>query len=98
MIITQLQLIQKFIDGQKEGRSGSPENPGNLKILGDQLIHYETPIIERYKKGYIFNNTRYSLQTGLLQKKAKSVIDESQRTDIKQVPAGYKGSLVDFIK
>ena len=42
---TQIQVVQDFLDGATEGRSGSG---GNLIIKGDQLIHYQTVIAERY--------------------------------------------------
>ena len=43
---TQIQVVQDFLDGATEGRSGSG---GNLIIKGDQLIHYQTVIAERYR-------------------------------------------------
>lgn len=71
MLITFQQLINMFVDGATEGYSGTKTNRGNLKIVGDQLIHYNTPIAERFGNKIILNTTRYSLQTGQLQKRLK---------------------------
>lgn len=71
MAITFQQVIDMFIDGSKEGYSGTKENQGNLKIKGDQLIHYSTPIAERFENKYILNTTRYSVQTGQVQKRSR---------------------------
>lgn len=37
------QIIDLFVDGATEGYSGTKTNKGNLKIEGNQLIHYSTP-------------------------------------------------------
>ncbi|HBL81975.1 MAG TPA: hypothetical protein DD391_05150 [Clostridiales bacterium] len=75
--ITFQQLIDSFLSGETEGVSGSQSNPGTLKISGNQLIHYSTPIAERYNDKIIFNVSRYSLQTGQLQKELKASIPET---------------------
>jgi hypothetical protein len=98
MAQNQQQLIEEFLQGKKEGITGSPSNPGTCKIKGNQLIHYDTPILERYGDIYIFNITRYSIQTGQLQKKIKTAIPEEKRIAVKQVPRDVKTSLKDFIK
>ena len=88
-------VTEQFLDGAIEGTSSGQ---GNLKIKGDVLVHYFTPILERYGKKYILNVTRYSLITGKLQKQLKEMIPEEQLIIVKRVPEGYKSSLKDFIK
>ena len=89
------EVIAQFVDGATEGQSSGQ---GNLRIKGDVLIHYFTPILERHKDGYILNYSRYSIVTGRLQKQIKEIIPEEQIIQVKRVPEGYKGSLKDFIK
>ena len=89
------EVITQFVNGATEGQSSGQ---GNLKIKGDILIHYFTPILERYKAGYILNFSRYSIVTGRLQKQIKEIIPEEQIIQVTKVPEGYKGSLKDFVK
>lgn len=98
MTITQLQLIEKFINGEEEGYTGTDLNPGTLKIIRDQLIHYDTVILERYNDVFILNTTRYSLQTGKVQKKIKERIDAFNRLHVEQVPINTTQSLQTFLK
>ena len=98
MSITFKQLIQQFIDGAVDGVSGTASNKGNLRIDHNRLIHYNTPILERYGEKYILNITRYSIQTGQLQKKIKEMIPEAERVDVKRVPADTSESLSAFIE
>lgn len=98
MAITQLQLIEKFINGEEEGYTGTDLNPGTLKIIRDQLIHYDTVILERYNDVFILNTTRYSLQTGKIQKKIKERIDAFNRLHVEQVPINTTQSLQTFLK
>lgn len=88
-------VILDFVDGKTEGTSSGQ---GNLKIKGDVLIHYKTPILERCDDKYILNYSRYSIVTGRLQKQIKELISEDMLIQITKVPEGYKGSLQDFIK
>ena len=89
------EVVVLFAEGATEGQSSWQ---GNLKIKGDVLIHYFTPILERYNGGYILNFSRYSIVTGRLQKQIKEIIPEEQITQVTRVPEGYKGSLKDFVK
>ncbi len=100
MTITGIELTNQFFEGETAGRSGSPKNPGNLSISGDQLIHYATPILQRQQECYILNVSRYSLVTGQLQKRIREKLETEQLPYImvKRVPEGYKGSLVDFVE
>lgn len=96
--ITFQQVIDMFMDGCTEGYSGTKKNQGNLRIKGDQIIHYNTPIAERFENKYILNTTRYSLETGQLQKKIKASISDEKRIDVKRVPPDTKLSLSSYIE
>ena len=98
MAITFQQLIDQFIEGAREGYSGTAKTPGNLKIQGDQLIHYSTPILERHGDKYIFNVTRYSIQTGQLQKKIKVSLTGNSIIEVKRVPPDTKMSLKEYMR
>ncbi len=89
------EIITSFLEGATEGTSGGQ---GNLRISGDILIHYFTPILERYDDKYILNFTRYSIVTGRVQKQIKELLGEERIIQITKVPEGYKGSLKDFVK
>lgn len=89
------QVIELYISGEKDGCSAGQ---GNLKIKNDVLIHYTTPILERYDSKYILNCTRYSIVTRRLQKQIKELIPEEQIIQVSRVLEGYKGSMKDFIK
>ena len=89
------QVIELFISGTTEGVSAGQ---GNLRIKGNILFHYSTPILERYKNKYILNFSRYSIVTGRLQKQIKELISEDSIIQITRVPEGYKGSLTDFLE
>ena len=91
---TFLDIIQSFINGAKEGLSSGQ---GNLRINGNVLIHYTTPILERYGNKFILNNTRYSIVTGRLQKQIKGLLSEEQLIIVTKIPEGYKGSLKNYI-
>jgi len=97
MAITCGNVIENFIAGIKEGESGSVSSTKTVRIKGDQLIHYSTPIIERDEDGFILNISRYSLATGQLQKRMKEMLPEGYRT-VKRVPQDYDGSLKDFLE
>ena len=87
------EVEQSFLDGATEGASSGQ---GNLKIKGNVLIHYYTPILERYGEKYILNYSRYSIVTGRLQKQIKEMLPEEQIIQITKVPEGYKGSLLEL--
>jgi len=90
---SQRELLRLFLeDSLQEG------NAGNGHVKNNQFIHYWTPILERFGDKYIFNQTRYSLVTGQLQKYIKSIIPAEKMIIVSKVDEGYKGSLKDFIK
>lgn len=87
-------IIMDFLNGATEGVSSGQ---GNLRIKGNVLVHYTTPILERNGDNYILNFTRYSIVTGRLQKQIKEILDEEKIIQVTRIPEGYKGSLKDFI-
>ena len=97
MAITCGEVIENFIAGVKEGDDGSVSSTKTVRIKGNQLIHYSTPIIERDEDGFILNISRYSLATGQLQKRMKEMLPEGYRT-VKRVPQDYENSLKDFLE
>ena len=92
-MITQKELLRQFIE---EGITSG--DAGNGHVKGNQFIHFETPILERYGKKYLSNQSRYSEVTGLLQKKMIALIGEENLVRVSKVEVGYKGSLKDYIK
>ena len=97
MSITFEKLIRSFIDGMQDNDPQSISTTKTLKIQGDQLIHYWTPIAERCDGKVIVNISRYSLATGKLQKQLKELVPQEQYVTVKGVREGYKGSLMDFL-
>lgn len=98
MTVTIQQLINEFLTGSKEGRTGTRTQPGNLSIVGNQLIHYQTPIAERCGEGIIVNITRYSIQTGNVQKQLKESLQDVEYISVKGVPRDFKGTLAEVVK
>ena len=94
MGITQKDIVQSFVNGATEGRCGGA---GNLVILGDKLIHYQTIISERVDDKYIINMTRYSIVTGRVQKEIENAVPQNNRLVVNRVPEGYRGSLKEFL-
>lgn len=92
---TQEQIVDEFLAGAIDGVSGGI---GNLKIKGNQLIHYQTVIAERYEDKVIFNHTRYSVVTGRIQKKIKEKVPEESLISVGKIPEGYKESLVSILR
>ena len=87
MSVTFVQLIGSFINGMQDTDEKAKASSGTLKIRGEQLIHYWTPIAERSEDKILVNIARYSLATGRLQK----------QLTVRGIPEGYKGSLTDFL-
>lgn len=97
MSVTFEQLINSFMDGMNDSDEAARSSTGTLKIQGEQLIHYWTPIAERFEDKIIVNVTRYSLATGKLQKQLKELVPDNKYITVRGVQEGYKGSLVDFL-
>lgn len=92
---TQLQLVDDFLAGEKEGVCGGG---GNLKILNSQLVHYNTVIAERYGEKVILNYTRYSIVTGRIQKMIKEKVSEENLICIGKIQEGYRKSLAELLE
>ena len=97
MAITCTKVIENFISGVNEGEAGSISSTNTVRIKGNQLIHYSTPIMERDDNGFILNISRYSLATGQLQKQMREMLPEGYRI-VKRVRQDYEGSLKDFLE
>lgn len=97
MAITCEKVVENFIAGLQEGEKGSVSSTKTVRIKGNQLIHYSTPIIERMEHSYILNISRYSLATGQLQKRIKNMLPKGYQI-VKRVPQDYLGSLTDFLE
>lgn len=91
---TQIQIVDDFLDGATEGRSGAG---GNLIIKGDQLIHYQTVIAERCEEKIILNYTRYSMVTGKIQKVLKEKVPEDKLIMVGRITINYNGLLRDKV-
>lgn len=91
-------LIEAFCGGETSGYAGASIVLSNIRIIDNQLVHYSTPILERYGDSYIFNITRYSPQTDRLQKIVAKKIDSLKTIKVNGVEMDYKGSLAAFIK
>ena len=97
MSVTFENVISNFISGMSDTEDGAISTTKTLKIQGDQLIHYWTPIAERRDGKIIVNISRYSLVTGKLQKQLRELVPEEKYITVKGVREGYKGSLADFL-
>ena len=91
--MNQTDLIKDFIIN-----TASAGNVGEAKIFNNQLIHFNTPILERTNNGFIFNRTSYSDVTRFFQKKILSNLQNQEFVQVDKVSQGYKGSLADFLK
>ena len=98
MNITSKTLIESFLNGATDGISGSRSNPGNLKIVEDKLFHYNTVIAERCGDKILVNYTRYSVQTGRVQKILKELVPEDKFVQLMHVPIEYRESLKKYIQ
>jgi len=97
MSVTFENVINNFIAGMLDTEDGAVSTTKTLKIQGNQLIHYWTPIAERYGGKIIVNISRYSLATGKLQKQLKELIPQERYVTVRGVREGYKGHLTDFL-
>jgi len=91
-------LIGAFLSGGGDGFSGTSLALSNTRIIGNQIVHFGTVILERDNSSIIFNQTNYSFQTSRLQKSILSLIKDKKFVSVKNVPMGYRGSLADFQK
>lgn len=88
------QIVTAFYNGEIRAISNGG---ANLKIVDNQILHFNTVILERYGSDYVFNVTIYSKQTTFLQHKIRLLIPQNKLTFIDNVPKGYSRSLIELI-
>lgn len=91
--MNQTELIKEFV----ENKATSGE-AGEAKIIGDQFIHFSTPIIERYNGKFILNTSNYSDITRFLVRKIRSIIPEDKIIEVNKITMNHSGSLKEFLK
>lgn len=87
----QTDLVAAFLAGETSGEAKS------LSIVGEQLVHYNTAIAERYGDRIILNYTRYSLATGKVQKLLTDAVDPAVLVYVSGVPSDTRTTLVDYL-
>lgn len=95
--ITPIELINAFLLGETDMRTGTKKNPGPLRIMNDKVICFETVICERYGDKYIVNPNFYSRQTAIAQNILLEQIPKDKQVLTSRVPFTYWGSLVKYI-
>lgn len=95
--ITPIELINAFLLGETDMRTGTKKNPGLLRIMNDKVICFETVICERYGDKYIVNPNFYSRQTAIAQNILLEQIPKDKQVLTSRVPFTYWGSLVRYI-
>lgn len=95
--ITPIELIDAFLLGEINMRTGTKKNPGPLRIMNDKIICFETVICERYGDKYIVNPKFYSRQTAIAQNILLERIPKDKQIMTSGVPFTYWGSLVEYI-
>ena len=95
--ITPIELIDAFLLGETDLRTGTKKNPGPLRIMNDKVICFETVICERYGEKYIVNPNFYSRQTAIAQNILLEQIPKDKQVLTSRVPFTYWGSLVEYI-
>ena len=91
------EIVAAFINGAEEGFAGSSLVLSNIKIKGNQLFHFQTPIMERNEGKLIVNLTGYSPQTKKLQETIVVMMKGNNYLIARGVPLDYRGQLQDFI-
>lgn len=94
--LTSPQLIILFLQGDTSGATNG--GFGNLKIIGDQLIHYDTVIAERYNGNILLNVSRYSPQTSKIQTTLRESIPHKKLIEVSMVPKNYAATLSKLVK
>lgn len=90
------ELINDFLQGKTSGTNGSEKKPGNIKIVDDKLLHYETALLQRKSDYYVLNYSRYSRTTGVLQNKLKEKIKNYEYKVVTKIPRGYCDDLENY--
>ena len=90
-------VFHNFISGMHENEEGSVSSSATVRIKGNQLFNYSTPILERYNGSYIFNASYYSPTTMQIQKRIKKILPNGYKI-VNGVPKDYAGCLHDFLE
>lgn len=96
--ITPTELVDAFLLGETNLRTGTKKNPGPLRIMNDKMICFETVICERYQNKYIVNPKFYSRQTAIAQEILLTRIPKDKQILTSGVPFTYWGSLEEYIE
>ncbi|MBQ5655992.1 MAG: hypothetical protein IIV14_00980 [Bacteroidaceae bacterium] len=96
--ITPTELVDAFLSGETNMRTGTKKNPGPLRIMNDKMICFETVICERYQNKYIVNPKFYSRQTAIAQDILLTRIPKDKQILTSGVPFTYWGSLEEYIE
>ena len=96
--ITPTELVDAFLSGETNMRTGTKKNPGPLRIMNDKMICFETVICERYQNKYIVNPKFYSTQTAIAQDILLTRIPKDKQILTSGVPFTYWGSLEEYIE
>ena len=96
--ITPTELVDAFLLGETNLRTGTKKNPGPLRIMNDKMICFETVICERYQNKYIINPKFYSRQTAIAQDILLARIPKDKQILTSGVPFTYWGSLEEYIE
>lgn len=96
--ITPTELVDAFLLGETNMRTGTKKNPGPLRIMNDKMICFETVICERYQNKYIVNPKFYSRQTAIAQDILLTRIPKDKQILTSGVPFTYWGSLEEYIE
>lgn len=96
--ITPTELVDAFLLGETNMRTGTKKNPGPLRIINDKMICFETVICERYQNKYIVNPKFYSRQTTIAQDILLTRIPKDKQILTSGVPFTYWGSLEEYIE
>ena len=96
--ITPTELVDAFLLGETNLRTGTKKNPGPLRIMNDKMICFETVICERYQNKYIINPKFYSRQTAIAQDILLTRIPKDKQILTSGVPFTYWGSLEEYIE
>ena len=96
--ITPTELVDAFLLGETNMRTGTKTNPGPLRIMNDKMICFETVICERYQNKYIVNPKFYSRQTAIAQNILLARIPKDKQILTSGVPFTYWGSLEEYIE
>ena len=96
--ITPSELIDAFLEGETDMRTGTKKNPGPLRIMNNKMICFETVICERYGDKYLVNPKFYSRQTAIAQNILSARIPEEKQILTSGVPFTYWGSLEEYIE